>query len=519
VLLLRAGIGAPEEVLRNPDGLNAYRLKRNLPFRGMFFTRDPRRRSPSWFAFVESGLAERLERLHNVSTAAVLFVRAGRRHFAFLFGYGRGLLYPDTYENDFGLRVALNTVDPDQLRSIDVRTVEELTFYTRRQASRGSSLEEFGLDVTQDLLRGVTGAPRDRNMASRLTGADSLTLNVPISFENLGAKCKRLLAAYQADAYKDRFGWIDHLALVRDARSREALDDVLVSAIRNRKTDKLYLAIPEPIDWQHFAGVRYSTERGKKEVHEDLDLEEYVDTVEVLGELSVADLRRHSVETERAEGGSGDQYWSIYSCIVFEVEWQGNLYALSGGQWFRIAKDFAAQVRTAISQIPAPALSFPNAKVGDEEKAYNAKVSQQDADILLLDRRLVPGAFGGDGIEVCDLLSKEGHFIHVKKRTRSSTLSHLFAQGTVSAEAFLGDSAFRDGLRLSAKKLKPSFVQLVPKDRPDASRYEVVYVIITKKPGNVPSSLPFFSQLHLMQAAHRLRVMGYRVSVCGVKEE
>src|SRR6266571_6040072 len=133
---------------------------------------------------------------------------------------------------------------------------------------------------------------------------------------------------------------------------------------------------------------------------------------------------------------------------------------------------------------------------------------------LLLDRRLVPPAFGGDRIEVCDLLSKQGHFIHVKKRTRSSTLSHLFAQGTVSAEAFLGDSGFRDGLRQVVNKLKPSFASLVPRERPDPSRYEVAYVIITKKPENVPKSLPFFSQLHLMQAAHRLRVMGYRVSVC-----
>ncbi len=260
VLLLREGIRAFEDALRNADGLNSFRLKASVPFRGMFYTRDPRRRAPSWFAFVKTGLATRLDRLENVNTSAVLFVRASGRVFVFTFGYGRSLLYPDVYETDFGLRVALNTVDADNLRSVDVRTMEELTFYTRRQASRNSSLVEFGLDVTRDLLRGVTGRPRDPRIASRLTGADSLTLNAPISFENLGAKCKELLTAYQGDAYKKRFGFIDHLALVRDARSTEALDHLLIRALRDGKTDKIYLAVPEPIDWQHFAGVRYSTD-------------------------------------------------------------------------------------------------------------------------------------------------------------------------------------------------------------------------------------------------------------------
>jgi uncharacterized protein (TIGR04141 family) len=36
-------------------------------------------------------------------------------------------------------------------------------------------------------------------------------------------------------------------------------------------------------------------------------------------------------------------------------------------------------------------------------------------------------------IEFCDLLSSNKGLIYIKKKTRSATLSHLFAQGTVAA--------------------------------------------------------------------------------------
>jgi Family of unknown function (DUF6119) len=49
---------------------------------------------------------------------------------------------------------------------------------------------------------------------------------------------------------------------------------------------------------------------------------------------------------------------------------------------------------------------------------------------------------GRSSIEICDLLSSEKAFVHVKAKTKSSTLSHLFAQGLNSAQAFR-DRGFR----------------------------------------------------------------------------
>ncbi|MEA2231579.1 MAG: hypothetical protein QOD83_1395 [Solirubrobacteraceae bacterium] len=94
-----------------------------------------------------------LDDLFNASTSAALLVEADERLFALTFGHGRHLLEPEAIEQDFGLKVVLNTVEPTQLKSVDARTIDELTVHTRRDVSRDSSFSAFGLDPTRDLLR------------------------------------------------------------------------------------------------------------------------------------------------------------------------------------------------------------------------------------------------------------------------------------------------------------------------------------------------------------------------------
>jgi Family of unknown function (DUF6119) len=100
--------------------------------------------------------------LLTASSSAVLLIEAAQRHFAVTFGQGRHLLDPEAYEQDFGLKVVLNTVARDQLKSVDAKTIEETTLHTRRDVSRDSSFAAFGLDVSRDLLRAVTGTPQEK---------------------------------------------------------------------------------------------------------------------------------------------------------------------------------------------------------------------------------------------------------------------------------------------------------------------------------------------------------------------
>lgn len=103
--------------------------------------------------------------LATASASGVLIFEAAERFFAVTWGQGCHLLETDGFEQDFGLKVVLNTVAPDQLKSVDAKTIDETTVRTRRDVSRDSPFTAFELDPSRDLLRAVTGTPS--NLRSR----------------------------------------------------------------------------------------------------------------------------------------------------------------------------------------------------------------------------------------------------------------------------------------------------------------------------------------------------------------
>lgn len=129
-----------------------------------------------------------------MSTSAVLLVPANRHLFAITFGFGRLLLLPGVADDRFGLRVTLNAVDHTQIRSVDRLTLDSPAPHSQIQASRAANIGEFGLNVDQDLLRAVTGNPRDTTLGKRLTGKDALRTTGPFTLPELPALLRRFLA-------------------------------------------------------------------------------------------------------------------------------------------------------------------------------------------------------------------------------------------------------------------------------------------------------------------------------------
>jgi uncharacterized protein (TIGR04141 family) len=157
-------------------------------------------------------------------------------------------------------------------------------------------------------------------------------------------------------------------------------------------------------------------------------------------------------------------------------------------------------------------VALPQAQAGEKEPDYNQRAANADQRLALMDGKLARCSGGQGPIEVCDLFSSNREFVHVKRKSRSATLSHLFAQGAVSGEAFLRDSQFREDAKGIVAHSRPSLAPLIPLTRPTTSDFEVVYAIIAKSSSSSPLSLPFFSELHLMQASQRLQLLGYTVS-------
>lgn len=515
-LLIKSEFGTPKDCLKDFASVRQIAMRRGIGFTGEFYVFSKRAKAPAWMDFVSQMLESRLTEPKNDNICAVLFVRVQKRWLVFTQGHGRNLLKIDCFERDFGIKVVLNSVDPKQLRSVDVRSVESLTTQMRKQLSRNSPMAAFALNLHQDIPRVIAGKPIDEQFAKLIAGSDSLSLSAKLEVEDLGAKCERLLAAYQSNTYREHFPWFDQLRAVRDPSVLASLSTTLLEAIRSKKNDDLHLAPPDIIDWNDSSGFSFSTEDEPTPRHELL-MEEYLGTVD-MEELSFEKLKRDRVRLHDTRTDVPLSKWSVFDTIVFETELAGKVYVLSGGDWFQVDKKFADGVKAKLERIPASTLVLPSARSDQHEDDYNSQVAKTSKTTALMDRR---NAFVDESktvIEVCDLFTKDGQFIHVKRKTRSATLSHLFAQGVVSAESFWMDAGFRTHTRNQVVKARSALGALIPDARPDPSKYEVVFAIITKRKSNWPHSLPFFSQLNLTHAHDRLMRMGYRVSLLRVDE-
>jgi uncharacterized protein (TIGR04141 family) len=467
---------------------------------------------PRWLGYFAPYTTASLEGLFAASASAVLLVEASDRFFAITFGQGRHLLDQDNVEEDFGLRVVLNTVAPDQLKSVDAKTIDETTVHTRRDVSRNSAFSAFGLDPSRDLLRALTGTPQDTTLAERLTGADALGVQTRAKVPELTALAERLLTAFEADDYKEHFDFIDHLRPEKNTARIAQLEQELVDALATRDIDDVHLAAPETLDWIDVAGFRLST--GDGEVTSDPSISGYLDS-HPGGGIDIKILKADRLEAVRASDDQTMASWPIYRCIVYQVEFDGSLYVLSAGQWFRVDLDYKTKVYADVEALERLD-GLPNADPGTDEAAYNRKAAEAIGG-LCLDRKFVFDG-GPDKIEICDILKGDGTLIHVKPRGSSSTLSHLFMQGLNSAERLLLDQDFRSAARAITTQENAAFANVLPEGRPQAPDHQIAFVVITRSKRATPLTLPFFSVVSLRAAARQLDGFGFRVAVAAVYE-
>jgi uncharacterized protein (TIGR04141 family) len=478
-----------------------------------------KRSTPSWAKYLRNHIDNgHLADLRNASTSAALLFEASERQFIVCFGYGRSLVNLELCEPDFGLKVVVNSIKPNRLKSVDARGFEEITRHTKRDVSRESALSAFEIDIERDVIRSLTGSPEDEGLAKRLSGADALGLNTKRELPELPKLCGELLKAYASTSYRKRgFEFIDHLRRVTNKGEKAELDEVLVKAVNEGgdALENLHLAIPQAIDWLAVARIRFTGERPDAELHTDPSISAYL-RLRAGKEINLARLKRDQVQAISAETDEPLGNWSVYKCIVYETRREDRLYVLSAGDWFWIATDYAQRVTDAVAALEPLDLELPECPPGYREDAYNAAAAEATG-CICLDGKFVTKSVP-DPVEICDLLSPDRKLIHVKKRGASSTLSHLFNQGVNSAEWLREDADFRAEARQRAAEIEPQIAEALPLDDFEPSDYEVAFVVITRSKRDSPLTLPFFSLISLKNAARTLRNQGYRVSVKAVQE-
>lgn len=528
VFLLKPTIKKFEQALDPDLKPTLIPLKGGLGFDGVAYWVKGSSNPPRWKDFLLEGTDDTLDGLENRHQSVLVMVRTGRpaRTFAFVFGYARSFLKPTSYVTDFGLKVVMNVVDPDKLRCVDSAILEEIPVQTRRQASRVSAMELFEVNKDSDMLRSLVGTPMETlpdgkkpRLGKVIAGGSTLALRLGVAFGELGDLCKDLLNFYQRDDYqKHGFDWVDHLRPVKDKDLIDKLDAALLGAIRAKDTSHVYLAPPEIIDWEDFDGIRFGA--AKKGSPVEFDIEELYRHRDDPAGWDLEDLRKKGLSIVGRAGEKEDKRFSLYRCLVFDHTLGTERYVLTNGAWYNIEADFASKVTAFVGGLPESSVSLDNFEkaLDKSEGDYSTRVCRGNPDFALMDRKTVKPTNARTPVEVCDIFTRAMQFIHIKPFKASSTLSHLFSQGAVSADLFQVDQGYRAEAKKKVAITNKSLAGLIPtrSGQIDMASFEIVYAIIWKRhAGSGPwqTALPFFAQLNLMQTAQRMKLKSFNVTL------
>ncbi|WP_181157162.1 TIGR04141 family sporadically distributed protein [Paraburkholderia sp. BL21I4N1] len=508
VFLIKPQYTTAEQVV---DG-NACEPPVDIPITGcgngrLYIKKSPPK-PPKWASLFQ-GYVD-LGSLAMPGVSAVFFLPVGERCFALAFGHaGRFLLRDEVWEERFGLLCALNLVDPKSFRCVDVQSLDAIQSHTRIQSGQETTPEQFGLNVEQDMLKAIVGAPLNHALGNRVTGSDSLLVSVKMDLADLPFLLDEYRKKFETQLSVEDYQWVNNMSMVANSVLVGTLDAALNEKLATGQVDDIWLSIPEIIDWTMVKGFMYT--QGGKEIHSDINLKGFLSTVKHGTPLTLDLLRSRHVHCADADHNKVFKSWPIFKCLYSEVDLSGVKYILSDGKWFKVATDFVAKTNAEFSTIPYSGLKLSE-YTGNGEGAYNSMVAAAEPSIyaLLDDKKKVMHGGGHGQVEICDLFSIDREFIHVKLYSKSSVLSHLFAQGFVSGQLIQIDADFRSKARA---RLDPPHKELIQIDkRPAQDEFTIVYAIISEAAGD-KLHLPFFSRVNLNNTRRLLVGYGYKVEL------
>ena len=512
--LLRQEIMGFEEALRpryrtNPE-VTQVSPTRNLPFRAKAYLLHKEAKPPKWQPFLTPHFDINVG---NVTNGFLLILEASGRLFAASFGHAFHLLDPGSLEPDFGIRVSANLLDPKRVKALDARNVDVVTRQQRVHVSTGVSIEEFGVDVDENWVRYLSGSI-DSDIAKSLAGTDALLINTKVTLEELAERCRELLEVFEREDYKTKFEFFDKFRPLRRGHHLiTELDAEVNQRLAQRSDEKISVALPffpeeTTIDsYQFFGrGVRKDTieEMTLAALYEFLD--DHSDITNPYHDLKVIALDD--------QGEARSKAFPLKDYIVAEVERDQDTYVLTAGKWFRVNRNYAQSVRAQVASLRdlTNELALPPMRMAEAEGAYNQRVADEKG-WRHLDKQLFTGTGSerNQKIEVADMLAPQHQFLCVKKMHSSAGLSHLFAQGVVSADLLRHEPKYQE----LAAQLGSNLVTDVTFNTP---RPTFVFCIATERPGLLSESMFLFSAINLARQAKLIRRQQMDVALARIEQ-
>jgi len=510
-----------DEFLSSEEKLTKIELSEDHGIEGLLYLKEQQEKRPRWTALTDELAGTTLNQISNKSSSAVLLFRLEERVIALTFGYGRFILKSSLFEQDFGLKTALNTLDHQSLRGVDLHTLEDQPIQKKSQASRESEASAFGIDIFKDILRSVTGSPRRDINYRNITGGDAMySFGTELDAADLPNIAKELIDFYEKDLYKTEFSWVDNVRKIKEPKEIENLDKSLILELK-KAVPEVTINIPEIMNWDSIEGFSFT--RTKKEVSPTIDKETYFNNLDKKS-LTIDSLKRDKVFVIDID--KEEKSYKVYSCIYFERNEKNTRHILFNGVWYEIENSFIKIIDTALNEIEITDIQFPTIEFWHEDKKtkietegdYNIRTAKA-LGYHLLDKKLVKCSKTTSPIELCDLLTPNKQFIHAKhKKGGSAGLSHLFAQGAVAAEVMLSDKSFRKAAREVIRKTERNATNIIPIENLNSKNYEIIFLVLGDKSEAVKENLPFFSKVNLFRAYENLSQRGFTVKIAGAEK-
>ena len=441
----------------------------------------------------------------------------------------RFLLNPISIEYDFGLRTALNLVDDKNISTAGLFTPSEIAMRTLKQAGKHTGINQYDINIYNSLLKNISGKVKKEyaNYFKMIDGADTIRFSFSKPKEELFSIINELYNIYQKDSYKrtDLY-WIDNFKLVRNRELIAKLDLKLVEAVKN-SSDDVVLMFPEFLSSADYCAYSYSGINkisNTSVIFSALDIKDQIyDKIENKDEISIAKMKEWQINRIVYSNLETIRHYSIYQCLYYEQNENDKFYFIESGNWYSIEKEFSDIIEENYKRLFSNKMEFEFSykNVGldtkaraddvDNEYLFNLDLSNYLNNFGVaerLDRKMIN--YKKSTIELCDVLYKCDNslfFIHNKYRHGSSSLSHLFSQGSVSAEAIV-DKKFREAAN---KEIINDILKLPLDDKIKRDDIYIIYGIIAKKNSRNVFVLPIFSKINLMLFSEHIEKLGYNI--------
>lgn len=409
-----------------------------------------------------------------------------------------------------------------ELRLLKYRTTAPYFQQTGHQASKNIPVDGFRIDKMSDLVSTVGGRTSDA-VFRHVSGGRSLSFKSEIlNMDNFLTLSIEALYRSNVTLYKDIFGWVDNISLVEELTLVDQLREIVLQKILDpdepASVDVLLPDdLPDMRPGQSIQYVLFPQERRKSASRLTLtvgiiaqhlqklkkgDMEDFLDR-----ELRFLDESYEHVASA-----------TVLECICADLIVDDVQYIAYDGDFYRVDPDFVRKIDEQLAQVDISTLPLPPYKGGGEPQYNNAVRDSLPTSFVVLDGQLVrlPGEHG---VEPCDILGPSGELIHVKRKGRSSTLSHLFSQAENSCTLLWKSAEAREQLMKMvqessrSEQLTEQITKALDALKTRENGLSVIFAFLGDWRGRSISALPLFSRIGLGKAIEAISLLGYKASV------